>query len=198
MSPKKNPSECTVQELKEKLKSFGLNTAGTKNDLIGRLMEADPAGEWLRESNRERNDPPRSEERDLFVPVVNGHEAEVSRREMEIVKREKDLLERELAMARRELQFLREREGEGFGAAERRADTDGAATGRAEATARASITAIAELLGYFNGVSDSWEVWERQVRLLATTYKLQDDMTRILIGARLKDKAAEWLKARTH
>lgn len=93
-------------------------------------------------------------------------------------------------MVRRELQFLREREGEGFGAAKRRADT-GAATGRAEATARASITTIAELLGYFNGVSNSWEIWERQVRLLATTYKLQDNVTRILIGARLKDKAAK-------
>lgn len=163
MSPRRNPSECTVQELKEKLRNLGLNTAGTKNDLIGRLMEADLTGEWLRESNREQNDPPGSEERDLDVSVVNGHEAEMSRREMKMVRREKELLERELALARRELQFLREREGEGLGAAERRADTGaaerradtGAATGRAEATARASITAIAELLGYFNGVSDS-------------------------------------------
>jgi len=32
MSPTKNPSEFTVQELKEKLRAFGLNATGPKSD----------------------------------------------------------------------------------------------------------------------------------------------------------------------
>lgn len=55
-------------------------------------------------------------------------------------------------------------------------------------SARPSITAIAELLAHFNGVSDSWKVWEKvwEVRLLTTTYRLQDDIVKILIDSRLK------------
>lgn len=63
-------------------------------------------------------------------------------------------------------------------------------------TARPSVTAIAELLAPFDGAGDSWEVWEKQVRLLASTYLLQDEMARILIGARLRGKAAEWFRSR--
>lgn len=64
------------------------------------------------------------------------------------------------------------------------------------ATARVSITAIAELLSHFGGANDSWSVWERQVRLLATTYRLRDEMVKILIGSRLKGKAAEWFRSK--
>jgi len=63
-------------------------------------------------------------------------------------------------------------------------------------TTRASITAIAELLGYFDGENDSCEMWEKQVRLLMTTYELQDNLVKILIGSRLKGRAAEWFRSR--
>lgn len=105
MSPGKNPSDFTV-ELKERLKGLGLSVAGSKNDLIGRLMEADPEGGWLRESDVRadvRSDLSRggeasanvSESRNAFeMPRVG--EADVLR-EVEIIRREKKLLERELA-----------------------------------------------------------------------------------------------------
>lgn len=47
MSPTKNPSEFTVVELKEKLKTLGLSAAGSKNAFISRLMEADLEGGLL-------------------------------------------------------------------------------------------------------------------------------------------------------
>ncbi|KMQ88339.1 hypothetical protein RF55_12198 [Lasius niger] len=65
MSPTKNSSEFTVQELKEKLRTFGLSTTGPKSELISRLTEADPAGGWLRESDDVQNDLSRDEEQDL-------------------------------------------------------------------------------------------------------------------------------------
>lgn len=35
------------------------------------------------------------------------------------------------------------------------------------------------------------------MRLLASTYCLRDEMARILIGARLKGKAAEWFRSKS-
>lgn len=214
MNSLKNPSDFTVVELKERLKIFGLSTCSDRhNDLISRLMEADPESGWLRESGLrtgEQNDLSQNEEMEargsesrstLKVPRVS--EAGMLR-EIDIIRREKELLERELALARRKAKFLRERERERerFETAERRMDR---AEVRREAipaetiktTVRPSITAIAELLAHFDGVSDSWEVWKKQVRLLASTYHLRDKMVRILIGARLKGKAAEWFRSKS-
>lgn len=38
------PSDFSVQELKKKLKSYGLSAAGAKAELINRLMQADLSG----------------------------------------------------------------------------------------------------------------------------------------------------------
>jgi len=107
MSPTKNPSEFTVQELKEKLRAFGLNATGSKSDLINRLTEADPTGGWLCVSSDPQNGPCNGERSsECEMPAMNVRVMEVSRREMEVMKREKELLERELAMTRREIEFL--------------------------------------------------------------------------------------------
>lgn len=188
MNSLKNPCNFTVVELKVRLKKFGLSTCGSKNDLISRLMKADPEGGWLRESDLrtdEQNDLSQNEEMEargsesrstLEMPRVS----EVGMlREIDIIRREKELLERELALARREAEFLRERERERerFETAERRMDRaevqrEANPAETIETTVRPSITAIAELLAHFDGVSDFWEVWEKQVRLLASTYHL--------------------------
>lgn len=92
-----------MQELKEKLKTFGLNTAGSKSDLINRLKKADPAGSWLREPDDVRNGPSDDEEQELNasgMTTIDVRGTVVSRREMEVIRREKELLERELAVAR--------------------------------------------------------------------------------------------------
>ncbi|KAL6261893.1 hypothetical protein P5V15_006976 [Pogonomyrmex californicus] len=62
MNPTRNPSKFTMQELKEKFKTFRLNTAESKNDLINRLKEADPASNWLRKPDDARSG---DEEQDL-------------------------------------------------------------------------------------------------------------------------------------
>lgn len=60
-----------------------------------------------------------------------------------------------------------------------------------QATARVNVSAIADLLSNFNGGADNFGTWEKQVHALKTAYQLNDDMTRILIGMRLKGKALE-------
>ncbi|KAK1121018.1 hypothetical protein K0M31_010803 [Melipona bicolor] len=48
-------SECTadltVAELKEKLRSMGLKTAGNRNELVCQLLNADPSGTCVREES---------------------------------------------------------------------------------------------------------------------------------------------------
>lgn len=198
MSPTKSPADFTVLELKEKLKTLGLSSSGSKNELINRMIEADPEGNWLRESGDGQNDQLHNEEQDE-TETSSVSEAEMARREVEMLRRERELMERELALMRREAELLRERgrerETERFGE-QLRAHQAMDPTEMLGTTARVGITAIAELLAHFDGASDSWEVWERQVRLLATTYGLRDEMTKILIGSRLKGRAAEWFRSK--
>jgi len=59
-----------------------------------------------------------------------------------------------------------------------------------------SINAIAELLATFDGTMGTFETWERQLRLLRRTYRLNDEHVKLLIGMRLKGKALEWLHSK--
>lgn len=65
-----------------------------------------------------------------------------------------------------------------------------------EAPSRPNITSIAELLGSFDGRSDIYETWERQVIFLKNTFRLSDEMIKIMIGLRLKGKASEFLHSK--
>jgi len=47
----------------------------------------------------------------------------------------------------------------------------------------------------FDG-ANNFEVWERQLRLLKRTYRLDHEHIRILVGMRLKGKALEWLHSK--
>lgn len=60
-----------------------------------------------------------------------------------------------------------------------------------------NITSIAELLSTFDGQGDTYETWERQIIFLKDAYKLSDDLTKVMIGSRLKGKALEWLHSRS-
>jgi Arginine methyltransferase-interacting protein, contains RING Zn-finger len=61
---------------------------------------------------------------------------------------------------------------------------------------RPSINDISELLDEFDGSEDSFSNLERQVRLLCSTYRLDDNVGKILIGARLKKKASKWFHSK--
>ncbi|RLU26213.1 hypothetical protein DMN91_000006, partial [Ooceraea biroi] len=47
-----------------------------------------------------------------------------------------------------------------------------------------------------SGDSDIFETWDKQIRFLRTTYKLDDSLTKILIGMRLKGRATEWFHSK--
>lgn len=60
-----------------------------------------------------------------------------------------------------------------------------------EIVPRVNVTTIAELLNYFDGKSELFETWERQVIFLKNSYRLSEDLTKIMIGTQLKGKALD-------
>jgi len=195
-----DPSSYTLVALKEKLRARKLSTAGSKGELIARLAEVDPEGMWMYEEDG--NEHVRTEYAG-HIGNASGARAQqipnIYQREAEVYKREKEVAERELALVRRELELLRgnreadrvrERQGQASEGdiANMEANMEGHAI-----RGRANVAAIAELLIRFEGKSDNYDVWERQAKLLRTTYHMNDDITRVMIGMRLKDKALEWL-----
>lgn len=185
----KNPSDFTVSQLKEKLRELGLSPVGNKAELINRLIEADPLGEVAETASEMPEASAVQENQSEFearTPIMASH----YEREIEMYRREKELAERELQLARRELELVREQQ---LNSAER-------SQARRESAfhdvPRASIAAIADLLGRFDGSIGDYKIWEEQLKLLRTTYHLTDEYVKILIGMRLKDKAAEWLHSK--
>ncbi|KAI4489989.1 hypothetical protein M0804_004171 [Polistes exclamans] len=62
--------------------------------------------------------------------------------------------------------------------------------------AQVGVKTIAELLSFFDGKAEDFPGWKKQVIALRTTYRLNDDVARILIGMRLRSKALEWMHSR--
>lgn len=209
----KDPNKFTVAALKELLMAQGLPSTGAKAELFSRLMEADPSGAWMDgELNDDDDDTGDSQRTGATSAQLAVSQLQ---READLYKKEKELAERELAVVRLELEAMRR-----MGRTERVAgdewrrrvatpvECEQAGTTAASSDggydiaapfvqSRMSITAIADLLGTFDGESNEYETWERQIKLLTLTYKLEDNVAKILVGMRLKGKALEWLHSKS-
>lgn len=73
---------------------------------------------------------------------------------------------------------------------------DGDSVGGVSSHTRLNLTAIADLLANYDGISGDFHTWEKQIRLLKTTYQLRNDHVKILVGMRLKKRALEWFHSR--
>ena len=184
----------TVMELKERLKARGLATTGAKSELILRLQEADPSGSWMERAAASDVEDGQDEEQESVLREDtlrrSASREEIARREIELYKRERELAERELDLARREILQLR-------GQLER--NPAGGATGATRfggeetfgTRSRVNLTTMADLLSDFDGISNNYDTWEKQLRFLKATYRLDDDSEKLLIGMRLKKRAFE-------
>lgn len=186
-------SDLRVTQLKELLRKRQLSTMGCKAELIARLQLADPEGQWMRDATIVEEDAAASgedEEGEEDSPAKlrrnmrdNRHEiSEDNARELEFMRRERRLLERELQIAERENQLLR----------------NAASVGeyRPETQSRISIKAVSELLSEFDGSESRFQNWEKQLRLLMLTYRLDTNNAKVLLGTRLKGRALEWFHSR--
>lgn len=214
-------NKFTVVALKEILSARGLSSSGSKAELISRMMEADPSGAWMNiDQSSENIDTENSEQAGTSNAQLTTN---LQQREIDLYKKEKELAERELALARLEIEVMQMRlqtEQVG-GSGERqqhsmhsiasiegersRVNNDGdhgnnMTTSYGDSNVltqpRTNITAIADLLNNFNGKSGDFEVWEKQIKLLKSTYKLEDETVKLLFGMRLKGRALEWLHSK--
>lgn len=101
------------------------------------------------------------------------------------------VMEAELASLRQEIERLKVQLQASAHAASTSFETD-----PRPAHPKINIVVIVELLATFDGTAGNYEIWERQLKLLKRTYKLDDEHTKVLVGIRLKGKVAEWLHSR--
>jgi len=176
-----DPSSFTVLELREALKKRKLPMTGAKAELIARLMEDDPEGAWMSGRSEGFHNDDNGEHGD---EDENGLMTMMKEREIEIYKREKELAERELELARREIVILKREAVAGRGGgSEPAARDDGAMTERvALPRVQAWRPDLADLLSEFDGISSSFDTWEKQLKFLKATYHLDHNQTKILMG----------------
>lgn len=183
----RHASDLTVVELKEKLKELGFSCYGNKNELVLRLNESVPSGVWM-ENQAEAQ---ASGDRDEAAGGADKESIYVTETQSEHRPRDARMLEMELEILRREVELLKTRSQTTARVSDARVDSETRAM-----QPKINMNAIAELLATFDGTAENFEVWDRQLRLLKRTYRLNDEHTRILIGMRLKGKALEWLHSR--
>lgn len=60
-----------------------------------------------------------------------------------------------------------------------------------------NISAMLELVGFFDGSAGTFRKWEQQVGLLCATctYHLDDDRAKLLVSNKLKGKTKNWFQA---
>lgn len=194
-------SALSVVELKEMLKARGLSTAGLKAKLISRLRGIDSSTSETENGESGDVEEYAEDERSAAqgnMSRENLSREDASRREIELYKRERELAERELDLARREILLLRgqlTRAGDSASGATETATLDDGETPYVRP--RASLKTVADLLSDFDGTSNNFDTWEKQLRFLKTTYRLEDDCAKLLIGMRLKKKASEWFHSKS-
>lgn len=188
---------CKLTLLKKLLQKRQMPTSGNKAELIARLRASETDHDWaseiedieptmIREESEQEERVLASEQtalKDNSASDQRRTQSEEAAREMEFMQRERALLEREMRLLQRENELLR--------SASR---SDGSAV--SEVSPKHSAKAIGELLNDFNGTEDLFRNWEKQVRLLIATYRLDDNSAKIPIGTRLKNRALEWFHSR--
>ncbi|KYQ47919.1 hypothetical protein ALC60_13047, partial [Trachymyrmex zeteki] len=94
---KMDPYDLNMVQLKAILREYGLSTAGRKAELISRMRQTDPTGEWIQKAASQELD---EQQEDAFQEAsvgTAGPSAEENwvRRELAMVTRERDLVQTE-------------------------------------------------------------------------------------------------------
>lgn len=164
-------SELRIADLKEELRRRGLTNSGNKNELIARLIQADPNFErsLQEESVTVEETPPPALESSAAGSV--GVADEPTARELDLLRRERELLVREIQI------LQRQRDG---------SSTTGSDNGVPALQPTIGVRTIADLLPEFAGETNDFYNWKQQLELLRGTYRLDDNITKILISLRLR------------
>jgi len=56
-----------------------------------------------------------------------------------------------------------------------------------------TLKSICDYLCALHGIEDTFTIWKKEIKKLRTMYDLDDNSTRLLIGAKVKGRVATWL-----
>jgi len=196
MNGQMEPQKLKLVQLKYALRQRGLSTKGRKPELIDRLTVADPTETWV--TDAAKYEVPRNEgadqagqevyeeeEQEEMEACQENESSETSRirhLEDELQRRERYWMEKEIDLLRCENELLR--------ASPRQS------TASTAAYAPINIRNIGELIGEYHGSSEDLQQWKQHITFLQTTYELDENAVKILIGSKLKGKALEWYRSR--
>jgi len=174
----KMATNLKIAEIKEILKEHNLPTAGNKTDLLNRLLDADPTGEWIRgkEANvnftTEFSEDDANQEEDeevASVPVSRQNLRFETNAELTEQQRKARADALELAMLRKEIDLMK-REIESL----RSQPLNDEPRLMANVTSGPSIKSIGELISDFDGTNSDFQQWKRQINQICRIYKLDD------------------------
>lgn len=177
----------TVAALKEKLRQMNLSTAGNKAELILRLNQADPSGQWISDIDADVNVTVEDSGDAATIRDVEPSERVIERqselssdrdREAELARRERDLMLREMEFMRRKNEHLR---------AMAQAIPGNSAS---SVTSKVSLSNLKEML-HLTEKKGFYQCWKEQLMLVKQMYQLDNNMTKLLLGAKLTGDAAE-------
>jgi len=180
----KDANNLTVAALKDRLKRLNLSTAGSKAELILRLNEADPTGQWMEKDMT-------VDEEDKAAGVTHVQDVIANEEELQVrapwLEREQKLARRERELMQREIEFMR-RENEHLRAMMQSANNPATGT----VTSKVSLTNLKEMLPSYDGKKGSFQRWKEQLLMVKQMYQLDEGMTKLLLGAKLTGEAEEW------
>jgi len=184
----KDANDLTVAALKDRLKQLNLSTAGSKSELILRLNEADPTGQWM---GQDVPGEVTTGGEDGARGVTHVQDVIANEEELQIraswLGREQDLAKRERELMQREIEFMR-RENEQLRAMMQSANNLGTST----VTTKVGLTNLKEMLPSYDGKKGSFQRWKEQLLMVKQMYQLDEGMTKLLLGAKLTGEAEEW------
>ncbi|XP_053989710.1 uncharacterized protein LOC128882162 [Hylaeus volcanicus] len=209
MCTNRSPSEFTVAQLKDMLKVKGLNMAGVKSDLINRLVMNDPTGAWMDEAAS--RDPSATASGNSVAGAIASADSgvdeapsansprprsspitDIDARSMDIQRRELELAEREIQLLRREVEMMREMQRLNIGGV----FVPQSAPHVDQRRAVVIDESMKAMLSYLEGNGENFDIWEKQLTLLRSTYRLDDNAAKLLVVSRLKNKALEWFHSK--
>lgn len=183
-----DPNTLSVQQLKHILKQYQLPLTGRKAKLILRMQQADPSDAWMQEAAQyvpgEANLEDGGHEGGTAQERLSDQDALSEEKEDRLRRRESELTAKEYSLMRKEIELLRQ-ENDLLKMSPRSPSSTVSRT-------TLSIRNVCDLLCEYNGGGDDFERWKAQVNLLRDMYDLDENAAKVLVGSKLRGKAADW------
>lgn len=165
-----DPQELSVTQLKRILKEYRLPITGRKNELITKLQNVDPTGNWIKEAIAIEDNSLELEEETVVMQnedrIDQGNfEQNLRYREAELELREKEMMIKEIEMLKRENELLRR---------------STVSNNSINTNTTIDVKNVGKLLENYDGSEEDFKLWKSQINLLKESYKLTENATKLI------------------